>query len=137
MKPSVYENKNHITINYLSSEYYREGCFVAGAKSIMPDMLGNLINEKYAVSECALLALANDYIVFGMKNGGECWSGHHVEKTFHLDGKSSQCKKGLGGINAYDVYALPAGKFCNTFNGFYYIACNFRSEILIILDLVG
>jgi C-type mannose receptor len=55
---------------------------------------------------CYKDAIRNDYHMFGLQNNGECWSGKDIELTYSKYGESGNCKDGLGGAWANDVYSI-------------------------------
>ncbi|XP_048588340.1 uncharacterized protein LOC5512415 isoform X2 [Nematostella vectensis] len=44
-----------------------------------------------AVCRCAQNAESSGFTHFGLQNYGECWSGYDADKTYDIDGESSEC----------------------------------------------
>lgn len=52
---------------------------------------------------CGLHSLSNNFTVFGLQNGGECWSG---VGDYDKHGPTNICVGGKGKANANDVYQI-------------------------------
>ena len=52
-----------------------------------------------ALMKCAEVALENNFTIFSVQNGGQCFSGKHAEQSFMKYGVSDSCKGSLKYIN--------------------------------------
>ena len=66
----------------------------------MPKNLGHVDN----IRECAVAAEKHGYKAFGLQDGVECWSGPWAHETFKKYGLAHNCRNGMGGQLANDVY---------------------------------
>ena len=95
------------------------GCWrkSASPKNLEPDVNSThdiLVDWIYearpdSILRCAVASIAEDkgYTVFGLHDGGECWTS---EESFHFvrKGPLNSCVGGRGGENAVDVYILQS-----------------------------
>lgn len=59
-----------------------------------------------AIMKCALEAAKNDFKVFALQNGGECYSGSDAVSSYSLYGNTSCPQGGKGGNLVSEVYLL-------------------------------
>ena len=62
--------------------------------------------EARGLESCYLAVYDLGYEVFGVQNGGECWTTEHGKDTYDKYGESSVCHDGLGGKWANSVYQI-------------------------------
>lgn len=86
--------------------YRRKGCFKDRSHRAMGRILSNLRGRRDAVMRCFLLAARRGYRIFGVQDGGECFSGPMAHRTFNRYGRSNRCRNGKGGPWANDVYII-------------------------------
>ena len=114
-KPSILFPENSVV-----TEYQSLGCWAdtkEWRKSIMRAIrsmegLHPSLNDDYKkrsnpITKCAAAAKAYGYKVFAVQNGGQCFADPLAEKTYTTYGPSTQCRFGVGGALANDVYRLP------------------------------
>lgn len=98
-----------------SLEYLSLGCFVddANAHALISMENGNatFLDVPYrtrdkAVMKCALEAAKNDYKVFALQNGGECFSGSAALSRYAMYGDAHCPDGGKGGPLINEVYLL-------------------------------
>ncbi|XP_057294387.1 uncharacterized protein LOC130622945 isoform X2 [Hydractinia symbiolongicarpus] len=58
-----------------------------------------------AVKKCAQVAIDHGYSIFGVQNGGQCFSAPDGEKTYNMYGPSNLCRDGKGGKWSTDIYS--------------------------------
>ena len=56
--------------------------------------------------KCAVTAFNRGFEVFGIKDGGQCFTGPHAHKTYDLHEADHRCRGGYGGVSAIDVYKI-------------------------------
>ena len=79
------------------------------ARTYLNEGLGTY-NGKDSVRKCYTAARARNFRIFGITNGGHCFSGERALNFYQSFEESTKCNdKGTGGNGAYDVY-LIAGK---------------------------
>ena len=71
-----------------------------------------LLNDDYKkrsnpITKCAKAAKAYGYKIFAVQNGGQCFADPNAQKTYTTYGPSTQCRFGVGGALANDVYGQP------------------------------
>ncbi|XP_072026443.1 adhesion G protein-coupled receptor B3-like [Amphiura filiformis] len=121
--------------------YVNIGCWLDGNLPIMYNMEGTseyldlpLSKRKNALMKCAYVAFLNQFTVFGIKYGGECYSGPKAECNFDRYGISSSCTKGLGSNDSYDVYSLDVSLPDNIISLSYQVCLTDASHIAHIID---
>ncbi|XP_001626413.2 coadhesin isoform X2 [Nematostella vectensis] len=87
--------------------YEHKGCFTDRSQRTM----GELILRKGAqdpIKACALAVRNSNaaYECFGLQNDGECWTSRDAAESYNKYGYSQNCKNGLGGGWANDVYCF-------------------------------
>ena len=83
--------------------FVRVGCFRDRARRALRIHLGNFPRH-IAVRTCARLAWSKGYKLFSVQNGGQCFSGPLAYRTYYRYGGARNCRGGLGGAWANDVY---------------------------------
>ena len=74
--------------------------------------LDSLLDDSYQYRrrpfiKCALAAFNRGFEVFGIEDGGQCFTGPHAHKTYAVHGASDRCRAGgYGGEWAIDVYKI-------------------------------
>lgn len=76
------------------------GCYLDKWIRAIPILEGNhpfLMDSNYKAREdplqkCAEAALSKGFRVFGLENGGQCFSGINGENRYNIYGKSDQCR---------------------------------------------
>ena len=58
------------------------------------------------MTKCAQSTSRRKWNVFGIQYYGECWSGENAATTYNNLGKVDRCTKGVGKVNANEVYAI-------------------------------
>lgn len=71
-----------------------------------PKVTGDYKQRKDPIGKCADVAKELGYKVFALQNGGQCFTSSDAGRTFNKYGKSDQCRDGVGGPLASDVYSL-------------------------------
>ena len=71
-----------------------------------------LLNDDYEkrqnpITKCATATKAYGYKIFGVQNGGQCFSEKHADPSYKTYGPSVNCRFGVGGKLSNDVYQLP------------------------------
>ena len=91
----------------------RIGCFKDTSRRAIPQLdgkspllKGNYQRRKTAIEKCAYTAIRYGYAVFGVQNGGQCFSGPRAHRTYAKYGRSNRCRNGKGGPWANDVYRV-------------------------------
>lgn len=69
-------------------------------------LTGDYRHRTYAIQRCAEAAALAGYDIFGVQDGGQCWSGPGVRKTYTKYGVSRRCVRGLGALWANNVYEI-------------------------------
>jgi len=86
--------------------YHHVGCYGDRKdKRSLPEYHGH-----HSSKGCAQVAHNKGYKVFGLQNGGECWTGTAAYGSYDMYGESTNCKNGKGGICANDVYSIVGYK---------------------------
>ena len=100
-------NGNKIDPPNKVGNYSKKGCFRDNGNRAIPNYRGNTNNY----DDCMNLAVNNDNTVFGMQNGGECWTGdsnYDSEKYGALSEYNCiQDGKAFGGAWTQFVYQAP------------------------------
>ena len=93
-------------------EYRSLGCWSNTQEHIIPSLEcldsvldGDAATRSYPISKCHMAAKRRGYSVFAIQNGA-CYSSKNATFTYTVNGKSSNCTRGLGGLVAYDAYAI-------------------------------
>ena len=98
-----------------SVEYLSLGCFVRDLNSSALISMeienatfldGDFQTRDNAVMKCALEAAKNDYKVFALQNGGECFSGSEALNSYAMHGYTHCPNGGKGGHLINEVYLL-------------------------------
>ncbi|EDO47787.1 predicted protein [Nematostella vectensis] len=93
--------------NCLPSGIHSLGCYVDKWQRSLPTYLGSNGNKADLINWCYGKAKQRGFKVFGVQNGGECWSGSNAHLTYNKYGpKTSGCQDGLGGGWGNDVYII-------------------------------
>jgi hypothetical protein len=87
-------------------DYRHIGCFKDAWDRAIPSLHTAFKKEIGAVKSCADLSKKKGYTVFSVEFGGECYSGPNAEQTYDKYGRASNCKDGVGGSWAADVYTF-------------------------------
>ncbi|XP_020905886.1 uncharacterized protein LOC110247861 [Exaiptasia diaphana] len=98
----------------LSAEYKKVGCFKDHDEPRRA-LRAHLSDGSGSVVKCAREAKARGFTVFGLQNGGECWSG---KGNYAKYGRGEGCKDGLGGSWRNDVYKFPVAEYKGCFNSY-------------------
>ena len=64
------------------------------------------VNKNSAVSECQLIATGKGFNVFGVESEDECFTASDAGYTYKRYGSENNCKNGIGGDWAMDVYEI-------------------------------
>ena len=101
------------------TEYQSLGCWADTKEWRKPIMrairsmegLHSSLNDNYEkrsnpIIKCAQAAKISGYKVFAVQNGGQCFADAYAEKTYTTYGPSTQCKSGVGGPLANNVYTV-------------------------------
>ena len=98
-------------VNSYSTEHL--GCFKDTSKQAIPSMegldpllVGSYKYRRRPFIKCAVTAFNRGFEVFGIKDGGQCFTGPHARKTYAAHGVSHECRGGYGGGSAIDVYKI-------------------------------
>ncbi|KAK3745711.1 hypothetical protein QZH41_007664 [Actinostola sp. cb2023] len=100
--------------NY-SPLYKSHGCYRDTLQRAMGSYQGARRNRNDSIGMCYDDAVTNGYTMFGLQYGGECWSGDKIEMTYSKYGEAGNCKDGLGGGWANDVYSIIKAKGLKVF----------------------
>ncbi|KAK3724556.1 hypothetical protein QZH41_019597, partial [Actinostola sp. cb2023] len=84
--------------------YSHIGCFRDKHKRALSVYLG--YHRRDSVKTCAKLAWSRGYKVFSVQYGGQCFSGSVAYKTYYRYGRARNCRSGVGGTWANDVYSF-------------------------------
>ena len=71
---------------------------------------GNYRERKQAVDKCAKVARNRGFLVFGVRDGGQCFSNKQAERNYENHGTIDDCTNGEGGPLGFDVYQLGSSK---------------------------
>ena len=74
----------------------------------IPENHGRLEREGNYVMGCFEKANSSGLMVFGVQNGGECWTSRDAENTYMKYGSSEVCSDGTGGKMANSVYMITS-----------------------------
>ena len=97
--------KNFVPL-FLAVNFFHLGCFKDYPIRAIPEVLGVWRLESNATQRCAQAAKRAGYLVFGVQDGGECWSGPLAQETYKKYGASTRCVGGTGWAWAQDVYRI-------------------------------
>ena len=67
---------------------------------------GHYKSRKDPISKCYLVAKSKGFKVFGLQDGGQCFTSNTASETFDKYNESKLCSNGLGGPMANDVYLI-------------------------------
>lgn len=89
------------------------GCFNDDSNALLSLETGNATyldghyqTRENSIMKCALEAVKNDFKVFALQNGGECFSGSHAHSSYFMYGNTSCPEGGKGGHLVNEVYLL-------------------------------
>ncbi|XP_031556793.1 uncharacterized protein LOC116293503 [Actinia tenebrosa] len=115
--PNIYGNDSSCTngvggvkandVYFLSFKVLHEGCFIEVlADKAMPVLVANKIpNDRDPVQSCTRAAWKKGFTkVFGLRNGGKCWSGNNADSTYNKHGVATGACGSGGGHLKMDVY---------------------------------
>ena len=97
--------------------YINMGCWKDRPnRAITPSITGYNVNQQprinMSVEECAKMAKKNGFKVFGLQDGGQCFSGPNAEKTYNKYGSTNNCpSNGLGTGWVNNVYGINSENF--------------------------
>ena len=83
--------------------YRRVGCFRDKRHRALGKQLGTF-PRRWAVRKCASLAWKRGFKAFSVQYGGQCFSGKVAHRTYYKYGGARNCRHGVGGTWANDVY---------------------------------
>lgn len=88
---------------YSIPDYYHKGCYKDGRPRTLRKYLGKFKGPD-AIQQCYEQTKQRGFKAFGLQKGGKCYSGRRALKRFNKYNTSSNCKNGVGGPSANDVY---------------------------------
>ncbi|CAH3112291.1 unnamed protein product [Pocillopora meandrina] len=103
--PVLKRMKNFVPL-FPAVNFFHLGCFKDYPIRAIPEVLGVWRLESNATQRCAQAAKRAGYLVFGVQDGGECWSGPLAQETYKKYGASTRCVGGTGWAWAQDVYRI-------------------------------
>ena len=109
------EGMTSVFIDYTTPRYIYKGCYNDRTMHALPVNLSKNVRVE-SVEECYKLA-QNNYDVFGIQNGGECWAGNKATDNYKKYSNANNCAI-LGNPltnQVYEVYKAPTTTTPNVF----------------------
>ena len=100
------EKKGSIQTEHLGCFYDKSDRAMPILEGVDPTLDGHYSNRKNVFLKCARAAYRRRFKVFGLQNGGQCFSGPEAHETYAKYGSSSSCHDGLGVSWRNEVYRI-------------------------------
>lgn len=101
-------------LHNFAPEYKAHGCYRDRSQRAMGSLQGARKNRNDSIEKCYQDAITNGYTMFGLQHGGECWAGDKIEVSYSKYGEADNCKDGLGGGWANNVYSVSKYALSNS-----------------------
>lgn len=104
-------------------KYTSLGCWIDKPdRAINPSLPDYNPLQRISINKCAEKTAQSGFSIFGLQNGGRCYSSKDADKTFKKYGNALNCVNGTGGNWANNVYKLTS-VYDGTirYNRFFYI----------------
>jgi len=85
------------------AKFLYKACFIDNAERVLPNTPNKVVTT---ADECYKFAATNDYDVFGLQAGGQCWAGNRNINQYDKYG-ITDCANALGDRWSNQIYIIP------------------------------